>query len=465
MMPEPEPQETVQGASPVGSLTTWITANRWLAVFVGIVVLGVIALCVIAVLMLLSFRQGSGLLRGGEPTPFPTSVGAAITEQEPLVVGVSPSDTISVTLDMPATLTLRGQSFTVQPQVIGADGVWVPEVEEGSAAWVYGTIVNYVFALPDTSDTRTLFEQMDVGDEIEMVTQNGVTYTFSFDSREEVAPNNRDIYTQQVPGVTLVLMGSGDESRLVVNGRYVVSDTAGNIQANTVELGEPVQLGDLQITVTGSAYDPSRPEAPAGFAFFRIDYQIQNVGLTAVDTSRLRLMLTDDLGNQYALSPIASQLGNFPSLSGFLNAGQSIQATAGYQIPAGLNSQTVQWVVVDSNSGAQIQVVIPYAGGSNALAQTSISLIDASISPDQISLNLEGQITNLGEQPVIVTESDLSLRTTEGSQFLLLSTNPAFPWTVPPGQTLQFYVTYQRPPADTFIFTVLNQPFQLTLVR
>lgn len=465
MMPETEPQETEQDNSQAGSLMTWIRANRWLAVFMGIVVLGVFALCMIAVLMLLSFRQGTSLLGGGEPTPFPTSVGSATAGQEPLVVGVSPSDTISVTLDMPATLSLRGQSFTVQPQVIGADGVWLPEIEDNTTAWVYGTIVNYVFGLPNTSDMRALLEQMDVGDEIEMVTQNGVTYTFSFNSREEIAPNNRDIYTQQVPGVTIALVGNGNENRLVVNGRYVVSDTAGNIQANTVELGEPVQLGDLQITVTGSVYDPSRPEAPAGFAFFRIDYQIQNVGLTAVDTTRLRLLLTDDLGNQYALSPVASQLGNFPNLSGFLNAGQSIQATAGYQVPMGLNSQTVQWVVADSNSGAQIQVVVPFAGGSNALAQTSISLIDATISADQISLVLEGQITNLGEQPVIVTESDLSLRTAEGAQFLLLSTNPAFPWTVPPGQTLQFFVTYQRPPADTFVFTVLNQPFQLTLVR
>ncbi len=465
MTPELEPEETEQENSRVGSLMGWVTANRWLAVFVGIVVLGVIALCMIAVLMLLSFLQGNSLFSGGAPTPFPTTSSSSVVNQDPLVVGVSPSETISVTLDMPATLSLQGQSFSVQPQVIGADGIWSPEIEEGTAAWVYGTIVNYVFGLPDTNAMRTLLEQMEVGDEIEMVTQNGLTYTFSFNSREEVAPNNRDIYTQQAPGTTIVLVGNGNENRLVVNGRYVVSDTAGNIQANTVELGEPVQLGDVQITVTGTAYDPSRPEAPAGFAFFRIDYQIQNVGLTAVDTSRLRLMLTDDLGNQYALSPVASQLGNFPNLSGFLNAGQSIQATAGYQVPAGLNSATVQWVVVDSNSGAQIQVVIPYAGGSNAASQTSIALIDAVISPDQISLNLEGQITNLGEQPVIVTESDLSLRTAEGAQYLLLSTNPAFPWTIPPGQTLQFFVTYQRPPADSFIFTVLNQPFQLTLVR
>ena len=471
MSPELEPQETEQNApqdasSQNGSFKTWISANRWLALFAGIVVMGVVALCLIAMLMLLSFREGRGLFAGsGEPTPFPTAVGSQISSQDPLVVGVGPSDTISVTLDMPATLTLRGQTFTVQPQVVGADGIWSPNVADDTAVWVYGTIVNYVFGLPHSADLQALIEQLEVGDEIEMVTQGGLTYTFSFNSREEVPINNRDIFSQQVPGTTIVLLGNGNENRLVVNGRYVVSDTAGNFQPNTVELGESVQLGDLQITVTGTAYDPGRAESPAGFAFFRVDFQVQNVGLKAVDSNRFRLTLADDLGNQYAVNPLASQSGNFPSLSGFLNAGQSFQATAGYQVPVGLNTPTLQWVVADIESGAQIQVVIPFAGGSGDLAQTNISLTGAIISGDQISLILEGQITNLGQQPVIVTESDLSLVTADGSQFLLLSTNPAFPWNVPPGQTLQFFVTYQRPPADTFVFTVLNQPFQLSLVR
>ncbi|MBK8985509.1 MAG: DUF4352 domain-containing protein [Chloroflexi bacterium] len=465
MLPELEPQELESESSPAASWKGWVIANRWLALFMGIVVVGVMALCLIAVLMLLSFRQGGLFTGGGQPTPFPTSQSSVISSQDPLVVGVSPSDTISVTLDMPATLSLRGREFTVQPQLVGADGIWSPDPDASTAAWVFGTIVNYVFGLRDTAETRTLLEQMTVGDEIVMVTQNGQRFAFSFSSRQEVPPNNRDIFNQQTPGTTIILLGNGNENRLVVNGRYVVSDAAGNLQANTVELGEPVQLGDLQITVTGTAFDPSRAEAPTGFAFFRVDYQVQNVGLTAVNTNRLQLILSDDLGNQYALSPLASQSGNFPVLSGFLNAGQSIQATAGYQVPLGLNSETVQWIVTDNDTGARIQVVLPFAGGSGALAQTSISLIDAAIAADQISLLLQGQITNLGQQPVVVTESDLSLRTTEGTQFLLLSTNPAFPWTVPPGQTLQFFVTYQRPPVDTFVFTVLNQPFQLTLVR
>lgn len=459
----PESPEVEQTSPATGSLRAWLSTNRFLAIFAGIVILGVVALCLIAVIMLGSFFEDRS--SAGQPTPFPTTTGGLVVDRGPIISGSDSTTTISVTLDIPATLRIGGQTFTVQPQVVGADRVWTPNVAEDTAVWVYGTVINYVFGLADSAENQALLAGLTAGNEMEMVTQNGVTYTFSFHSRNETPPNNQDIYTQQIPGTTLILVGEEGENRTVVNGRYVLADATANINANTVELGEPVQLGDLQITVTGTAYDPSRPEAPAGFAFYRVDYQVQNVGLTAVDTSRLRLTLTDDLGNQYALSPLASQSGNFPILSGFINAGQSVQATAGYQIPLGLNSQSVQWTVLDTQSNAQIQVVIPFAGGSNAAQQTTISLTGAIISADQITLLLEGQITNLGDQPVVVTERDISLRTADGAEFLLLSTNPPFPWTIPSGQTLQFFVTYQRPPMDSFVFTVLNQPFQLTLAR
>ena len=76
-----------------------------------------------------------------------------------------------------------------------------------------------------------------------------------------------------------------------------------------------------------------------------------------------------------------------------------------------------------------------------------------------------GQITNVGEETVIVDVTDISLTSATGTVFLKLSTNPAFPWTVPPGQTLLFGVTFQRPLGSDATFTVLNQSFQLSGIR
>jgi len=276
--------------------------------------------------------------------------------------------------------------------------------------------------------------------------------------------SDRDIYTQQSPGATIILTGGSEEDRLVVKGRYVVSETD-PYQANICQVGEMCQVGNMEIAVTGTAYDPSQGNAPTGFAYYRVDYQVENIGGSAIDTSNLQLSLTDELGNQYAMNPMASQSGNYPVLSGPLNVGQIIQATAGYQVPESLESGTVQWVITDISTGAQIQVVIDYGGGDDAAQQTNISLLSATITDDQASLLLDGQITNLGSQQVVVTQQDLSLRTSDGASFLLLATNPELPWTIPPGQTLQFFVQYQNPQAETAVFTILNQSFQLNFVR
>ncbi|MFO7682560.1 MAG: DUF4352 domain-containing protein [Chloroflexota bacterium] len=467
MQPESQEATPIEDETQRKSLMEKIKENPGflIGVLAAMVVMG---LCLVPLFLFLLLRgSGDNIFNfGGEPTPFATAVSASVPVNNAIVQGVGPSDTISVTLDIPATLTMNGRSYTVQPYVIPADGTWNPDVADDMAAWVYGTIINYVFGLSDTDANRALLETVGPGDEFEMVTQNGVSYVFSFDSKQVVPASNRDIYSQQSPGTTIILMSPGEEERLVVKGRYVVSETNSNFQANSCQVGETCQVGNTQITVIGTAYDPSQGSAPGGFAFYRVDYQIENVGSAAVNTNNLKLALADDIGNQYALSPIASQSGNYPVLSGPLNVGQAVAATAGYQIPAGLQSQTVQWVISDAETGAQIQVIIDFGGGAaGAAQQTSITLLGAVISEDQSALLMDGQITNLGTQPLVVNQENLSLRTNDGASFLLLATNPPFPWTIPPGQTLQFFVRYQNPQAETAVFTVLNQSFQLNFVR
>ena len=450
---------------PGSSLKELLANNRGLAVVAGLLLLGFAIMLVLVLVLLL----GDGRL-AADPTPTPFADDSALTAGgEPLVVGVSDTDTISVTLDMPTTLEVGGRAFSIRPQTIAANRIWTPTFdEENTAVWVYGTIINYVLGLPDTAENQALLEQLAPGDRLLLTTRGDVQHLFALNSRERILPGNQAIYAQQTPGLTVILVGSTGEDRLVVNGRYIAEavNDAGRGQDNVVELGETAQLDDLQITVTGAAYVLDRPEAQTGFAFYLVDYQVQNVGLTALDTSRLGLTLSDESGNQYAVNPAAGQLGNFPVLGGFLNAGQTIQATAGYQIPTGLNSANVHWLVTHSTTGAQLQVMIPFSGGARAAQNAQVTLTEAAVSPDLARLSLNGQITNLGDQPLVVAETDLSLRTDDGSAYLMLSTNPAFPWTVAPGQSVPYSVTFQRPAtADNAIFTVFNQPFQLSNLR
>ncbi len=431
----------------------------------AIALVALLAVIVLTVILIQQGQEGDGdTAVSGTPTPFGGSAESSLSG-ESLVVGVSDSATISVTLDTPITLSLPTQQFNVQTQVIGADGTWAPSVDEpGTAVWVYGTIVNYVVGLPDSDENRALLESLAPGEEMTLTTRGGTRYTFSFNSRTTVPVTNRDIFAQTMPGITLVMLGSEGSERLVVNGRYVVSESD-NQASNVVGLGETAQLENIQLTVNSTTYIADRAEIPPGFALFVVDYDIQNVGLTAIDSGSLQFSLVDRLGNQYVLSPLATQLGNFPPLSGFLNANQIAQASAGYQIPLGLESETLSWVVTNSNSGAQVYVTLPFTGGAAAAAGSSVTLARVEVSTDLASLLIGGQITNLSTQPLVITESDVALQGQDGSVYLLLSTNPPFPWPVPPGQTLQFFLTYQRPPADTAVFRVLNQGFQLTSLR
>lgn len=458
----PEPETT--------TLRETLARNR-LAVLFGAVAL--VALIIVCVLVILLLRSTEETADGGEPgvatvTPFPTPQDPLVIRDEALVIGISDTETISVTLDIPVSLALAGKRFLLRPDSIPSSGVWTPELDqENTAAWVYGSIVNYVIGLPDSAANRELLGQLAPGEEMMLTTQAGTEYKFRFNSRDTVRTSAREVFAQNVPELTLILLGAEGEERLVVKGRYVVPEASGAAPRPVIELGETAQLDDVQITVNSASYMLDRPEAQPGFAFYMLDFQIQNVGLTALDTSLLRFLLLDGLGNQYALSPAASRLGNYPPLSGFLNSNQLATATAGYQIPIGLSGPALNWVVSRTDKGGQLQVTIPFSSGRDAAEQGArVDLFRAEVSADMTSLILGGQVTNLQEQPILATEGDVTLRTDDGSVYLLLSTNPPFPWTVSPNQTMQFQVTFQRPLSnDTAVFTVLNQPFELSGLR
>ncbi len=430
----------------------------------GVVLAGIGALacvsCILLVLLVREMREDVATATA-VPTPIPTAL-ASLPTGQPQVQGLSSSGAISVTLGTPVLLQMDGQQFDVLTDIIGADGVWTPGATgEGQASWVSDTVVNYVLGLPDIAANENLLTQLVPGDEIKLITNGRTSFTFAFYERTLVSATDRTVYAQQTPGVTLILLKSDGSDRLVVRGRAITAEAQGAPQ-NVVNIGETAQLDNVQITADSAIYIADRPEIPSGFAFFQVDYTIQNVGLTALDTSILQMTLVDQLGNRYALNPAASQSGNYPILNGFLNANQTANATAGYQVPLGLNSETVNWVVTNQDSGAQVFISLPFTGGETAVQGASISLFRAEVSADLTSLQLGGQITNLGSQPLIVTESDIRLTSPDGSVYLLLSTNPPLPWTITPGQTVQFFVTYQRPPGGIATFRVLNQEFQIT---
>ena len=447
-------------------------SGRLPVIILGVlVVVSLIAVCGLGYALFQSTNEDGADAEtdSAEPTPFPQTVGSesgGSSTGDALVYGISDTTTVSVTLDSPVALSVSGRNLVVQPLTINLDGTWSPPISGAdTAGWVYGSIVNYIMAVNPTDENKALLESLTPGQQMVITTQSGSELVYEFESSRLVAVNDPSSFAQVTPGLTLALLEEGEDERLIALGRYLLTESTGGSDGggSMIGVGETAQLSDVQVSVTGVSYLPNNPNTPPGFAFFVVDFQIYNAGTAAVDVSTLQLTLVDELGNQYALNPVASRLGlNAPLTGGFLNAGDTLPVSVGYQVPDGLVSTSVTLTVRRTDTGEQVLVNIPFSG-SGAVYNTIITLQSVAVSSDLTSMNLVGNITNNGDQPVVATQDDVWLRTADGASYLMLSTNPAFPWTTPPGQTLQYSVTFQTPiGAETAIFNILNQSFQLT---
>lgn len=440
-----------------------VLENRPLLLALAVALVGLILLIVFIVLLL----QNDGPSGLGRPTPFPSPEPGGVGDV--IVSGISGSGTVSLTVNAPTSMRVGAQTYRVRPEPVQEDGSWNPDPAEGDTAiWVYGTVVNYIVGLPESQENRELLESLAPGDEVVLSLGDGLELPFAVTNREQIAANRSDVFAQSTPGLTLVMLRMRGDERLVVQAAYVAdtaSVNAGSEAGGMVEIGEPAQLGDLRITLEEAAILYDRPEAPPGFNFYVADFLVENVGAEAVDLTRVRFTLSDDLGNQYASSAQAGRYGAYPPVAGLILPGETRQTSIGYQIPAGLTSSTLTWSVMREGGTSQIQVRIPFAeSDSNGVQGAQVSLQDATVSADGTSLQLSGSIGNNGAQPLVVNENDVSMHS-DGTVHLMLSTNPAFPWVVPAGETLPFSVSFQRPAEAQAVFTVLNQPFELTGLR
>ena len=159
-----------------------------------------------------SLLNSNGINVGGdesvEPTPFTQPVAEVLLDNESVVSGVSGNSTISVTLDIPITLTVGERDFVVLPQTINPDGAWSPGISsDSSIGWVYGSIINYIMALQPTGENSNLLQSLAPGSELVMTTQSGSEFVFEVEGSRQVPADDLSVFSQLSPGLTLILMG------------------------------------------------------------------------------------------------------------------------------------------------------------------------------------------------------------------------------------------------------------------
>jgi hypothetical protein len=367
---------------------------------------------------------------------------------------------------VPISLTVKGISFDVLPSRVQEDGeLRYPEGESGTAVWVYGTIINFVMGVEQTKANNTLVESLVAGDEITMTATSGVVYRFGFTSREELDMADPELFSQQRPGLTLITLGGRAENRVVVRTAYLgMKEGVEEASAPVVSVGELAQLGDVRLTVLGTSYLYEGEEVPEGWAFYLVEFQIENFSQQILDPNRFRMQLQDGAGNTYSVNLPASQAGTFGYLMLTIPPNTVAQGTAGYLVPAPLQGPKLSWSFSRLDSPEYVvKVLIDFQSPQETIDPRRlavVTLLGAELSGDRTLLSVWGTLTNNSDEPLSVATNEATLR--GGDNLMALrSADPAFPWSIQPGTTVSFRLAFQRPVTPVATFTILDQPFEL----
>jgi hypothetical protein len=142
---------------------------------------------------------------GSKPTPVPTAPGGMCIDVNGTIVPCA----------APITLEVLGRLYSVQGQE-PLDGQWpfFPDYPE-YASWVRGTVVNYVLGVAESEDNIKLFSELQAEDVFTLTLENDTQLIFHFTDYAETA-DAAQIFRQQEPGLTLVLLGKASAKKPVV---------------------------------------------------------------------------------------------------------------------------------------------------------------------------------------------------------------------------------------------------------
>lgn len=407
---------------------------------------------------------------GDEPEVKPTLDPTVLSEYAvpPSDFLISDSGTPQPGVSIPISITLKGLEISILPYQVKDDGqLHYPAGQSGTAVWAYGTIINFVIGMEQTKANTALMESLVPGDQITLTMSSNAVYRFGFSGRGELASSGLDIYNQKRPGLTLITLGGEEETRQVVYGEYLGAAEEGNFSGATsgYSIGEPASLGDVRVTVLGASYLFNDASVPEGWAFYLVDYQIENLSQQVLDPNRFRMELQDGIGNTYSLNLPASEAGSWGYLSLTIPPNTVANGTAGYLVPAPLQGPKLKWSFSRIEAPDNVvKVLIDFTSPEETIDPVqlaNVELTKAELSGDRTLLSVWGTVVNNSEEAIEIAGDQVSLIGGE-DEAAIRAADPALPWSVAPGSVLSFKVTFQRPNTSSATLTVLNQPFEIT---
>ena len=422
----------------------------------GMVFLALVCIALGAVLLARS-RGGADLVR---------ATATSAPGQSSALTLAGPGGSVPLTQTAPSTLEIKGRTFQVIPVEV-AKGTWPYQRDSlrgDKAAWVYGTLINYVVGLEANSNNTSLLQSLTEADAVKMTTLSGRIVTFRYSGRQWVTVDKTDVFRQVRPGMTLVLLGEKGDQRLVVSASYLAEAEPSPGKSASAQIGAAVELPGARVKALSGKPIKNVPGLPPGNAYYQVDFSVTSTGASPLDASLFQMELIDASGKRYAVSIPASQGGSYGPPGGQLLPGLTLTATAGFVVPDALPGANVLWTFNPEASGASpARFQLPVAGppptpDANALVKVQVT--QARYSPDGQEIIISGGLGNTAQKAVTLSLADLSLQS--GSTLIQVnSTEPPLPWVIQPGQNLAFVVRFARPPAGTAIMRVLQSSFEL----
>jgi hypothetical protein len=326
-----------------------------------------------------------------------------------------------------------------------------------------------LIGLPNNSENKDLLQAVSEADAITLELSDGQTVEFKFDAQQLISPNNEEIFAQQHPGITLLLLGDDGAQRLVVSANYNVdSEVNRAVPSNVVAINTPVEIGPVRVKVLNGRLVENAPGIPVGSAFYLVDFTAENIGEDVLNVADFELELMDYARQKYKLSDTASKLGPNPPPGGQLLPGLSGTFTSGFEVPSNITGPILTWIFKPSASfKGQASVAVPLLGPTptpDPRSQASVQISQAYYTPDQSELVVVGSIANPTAALIPVGPADIVLSTPEGVLATLNNADPGLPWRVNPNDALNFTLRFSRLPSATAILKILSNSFELTVV-
>jgi hypothetical protein len=396
-------------------------------------------------------------------TPTPTD-SPVVTPPPAGCQTVISSDDVRISASFPITLAVGDVSFPVETVVPTQAGWDYPSGSSGAAAWVCGTVVNYILELEPTAENEALLVGLRPGDELRLFLSNDVVLVFQFSERQEgVAADAASVFEQVQPRLTLLLREQAGTWKVTSGGYIALTGAAPPPSDQLPQPGQSVRGGDVAVVVS-EGYGVRGSDLAAGMMYYLVEFSIENVGSSSLNADTFDMHLQDGVGNVYLLSPAASALGESGLLRGQIAAGTTSKGTAGYVVPEALTGPTLVWTLSPGpDSEARVSIGIPYEGQEEPVepAEARVYLYDAFLSSDDNSLILELDVENIGGAALTVEADDIILSSSAGMSDLMVVA-PPLPWTVEPGETREVEFIFEKPNAPSAVLMLLGHSFEIS---